>query len=57
MPPPPRGRTATNDGATAPPAGFAHSSADFCNKIGTQSPFAALQKFGSYWGFICRAFS
>ena len=29
---------------------------DFCNKIGTHSPFAALHKFGSYWGFRCRAF-
>ena len=30
---------------------------DFCNKIGTHSPFAALRKSGSYRGFICRAFS
>jgi len=23
---------------------------------GTDSPFAALHRSGSYWGFICRAF-
>jgi len=25
--------------------------------FGTHSPFAALQKSGSYWGFYCRAFT
>jgi hypothetical protein len=33
-------------------SGPANLFTDFCNKIGTHFPFAALHKFGSYRGFI-----
>ena len=41
----PSGARGNQGCTTAPPAGFAQSRADFCNKIGTDRQFAAVQRF------------